>query len=54
MIRIVLLGFLLGVLLSGVSGCSSKDEEPVKKKDSPFQDRKFKPIQDAPEKDRSN
>jgi len=49
--RTVLLGFLLGIFLSGVWGCSNKEEEPVKKKGSPFQDRKFQPKNDAPPKD---
>jgi len=46
MARMVLWGFLIGILAAGASGCSNKEEEPVQKKDSPFRNRRFQPIKD--------
>ncbi len=46
MARMLLWGLLLAILAAGLSGCSSKEEEPVKKKDSPFRNRKYQPKKD--------
>ena len=44
--RTLLLGLWLAIAFTAGAGCSSKEQEPVKKADSPFKGR-FKPIKDT-------